>query len=79
MNFIVPSRNSSSTVCMRFVSSGPVFSIFCLPTRPHCGSTVASSLFVDQVCSTLRGPNRRRNSGFFGQSGFSGSSSAFRW
>ena len=29
-------RNSSSTVSIRFLVSGPVFSIVCLPTLPNC-------------------------------------------
>jgi hypothetical protein len=51
---------------MRLVVSGPVFSIFCLPTLPNCGSTVASSVSVAQQCRTPRGPNRARNFGSFG-------------
>ena len=31
---------SSSIVAMRLLVSGPVSSIFCLPTLPHFGSTV---------------------------------------
>ena len=42
---------------MRLRVSGPVSSIFCLPTRPNFGSSVASSLSVAQACSTPRGPN----------------------
>src|SRR5215831_13491061 len=49
MNFRAPSRNSSSTVSIRFVVNGPVFSIFCLPTFPNCGSTVESSVVVAQL------------------------------
>ena len=48
---------SSSTVSMRFLVSGPVSSIVCLPTLPKRGSIVGSSISVAQVCSTPRGPN----------------------
>jgi hypothetical protein len=37
---------SSSIVSIRFFVSGPVSSIFCLPTRPQRGSSVGSSLSV---------------------------------
>ena len=47
---------SASKVSMRLRVSGPVFSIFCLPTRPNFGSSVASSTSVAQACSTPRGP-----------------------
>ena len=43
MKSFAAARNSSSIVSMRLVSSGPVFSMTCLPTRPNAGSTVASS------------------------------------
>ena len=59
------SVNSSSTVSMRLVVSGPVFSIFCLPTGPKRGS-VGSALSVAQQCMTPRGPNFFLNSGSFG-------------
>src|SRR6266481_1439783 len=36
--------------------SGPSSTIFCLPTLPQRGTTVASSLSVAQVCTRLRGP-----------------------
>ena len=42
-NFSASSRISSSTVSMRFGHSSPASSIFCLPTLPQRGSTVASS------------------------------------
>ena len=48
---------------MRLRVSGPVSSIFCLPTRPQRGSSVASSLSVAQQCSTPRGPNFALNRG----------------
>src|SRR5262249_30670187 len=56
--------HSRSMVSMRLRVSGPVSSIFWRPTLPHLGSTVASSVSVDQVCSTPRGPNFFRYSGF---------------
>src|SRR3954467_6927627 len=37
MKSLAAARNSSSTVSIRLVSSGPVFSIVCLPTRPEGG------------------------------------------
>ena len=40
---------SSSTVSIRFLVSGPVSSIFCLPTLPYWGSTVGSSTSVAQA------------------------------
>ena len=43
---------SSSTVSMRFLVSGPVSLIVCLPTRPQRGSVVGSSLSVAKQCST---------------------------
>src|SRR5271155_2466231 len=45
---------SSSMVSMRFLVSGPVSSIFCLPTRPKRGSTVSSSTSVARQCMTPR-------------------------
>ena len=51
------SRNSSSTVSIRFLVSGPVSSIVCLPTRPKRGSSVGSSLSLALHLSTPRGPN----------------------
>jgi hypothetical protein len=48
--------NSSSHVSMRFLVSAPVSSIFCLPTFPQRGMSVASSLSVAHECSTPRGP-----------------------
>ena len=41
----------------RFLVSGPVSSIFCLPTRPQRGFSVGSSVSVAQQCITPRGPN----------------------
>src|SRR5437667_86055 len=38
------------------VGSGPSFTTLCLPTLPHRGSTVASSVSVAQQCTRLRGP-----------------------
>src|SRR5262245_17217305 len=54
MNFRLASRNSSSTVSMRLVVNGPVFSIFCVPSG------------LAQQCSTPRGPYFFLNSGSFG-------------
>src|SRR5258707_15898245 len=42
-------RTSASKVFMRSRVSGPVLSIFCLPTRPNFGSSVGSSTLVAQV------------------------------
>ena len=54
MKSLAAAMASSSTVSMRFLVSGPVFSIFC-PPLPSA-----------QVWSTPRGPYFLRNSGFFG-------------
>src|SRR5262245_50389166 len=54
---------SSSTVSIRLVFSGPVSSIFWRPTRPHRGSSVASSVSVAHAFRTPRGPNFLWNSG----------------
>ena len=51
---------SSSIVSMRFLVSGPVSSIVCLPTLPKRGSSVGSSIAVALQCSTPRGPNLAR-------------------
>ena len=48
MNLSAASVISSSTVSIRFLVSGPVSSIFCLPTLPYWGSTVGSSTSVAQ-------------------------------
>ena len=66
MKSSVAARNSSSTVSMRFFVSGPVSSIFCLPTRPKRGSSVASSVSLALHFSTPRGPNLALNAGSFG-------------
>ena len=55
-NFSATSRISSSTVSMRFGHSSPASSIFCLPTLPQRGSTVASSTLVAHEWIMLRGP-----------------------
>ena len=47
---------SSSTVSMRFGQSSPASSIFCFPTLPQRGCTVASSTLVAQLWTMLRGP-----------------------
>ena len=56
MNSLAAAANSSSQVSMRFVVSGPVSSIFCLPTRPQRGCSVGSSLSVAHEWITPRGP-----------------------
>ena len=48
---------SSSIVSIRFLVSGPVSSIVCLPTLPKRGSTVGSSRSVALHRITPRGPN----------------------
>ena len=48
---------------MRLVVSGPVSSIFCLPTLPQRGITVGSSLSVAHEWMTPRGPMVLRKSG----------------
>jgi hypothetical protein len=55
--------NSSSQVSIRFLVSGPVSSILCLPTRPHRGSSVISSVSVAHEWMTPRGPKRSRKCG----------------
>ena len=59
--------------------SGPSSSIFCLPTLPQRGISVASSLSVAQQCTTLRGPYLSRNAGSFGNEYQYGSDMASRW
>ncbi len=54
MKSTAASRNSSSTVSIRFFVSGPVSSIRWVPSP------------FAQVCRTPRGPNFFRNSGSFG-------------
>ena len=51
---------------MRFLLSGPVSLIFCLPTLPQRGMTVLSSLSVAHEWITPRGPKVSRNFGSFG-------------
>ena len=63
MKAMAASTVSLSMVSMRFLVSGPVSSMVCLPTLPKRGSTVSSSVSVAKVCSTPRGPNFARNSG----------------
>jgi len=46
---------SASKVSMRLRVSGPVSSILCLPTLPHLGWSVESSVLVAYVWSTPRG------------------------
>ena len=52
------SSTSSSIVSIRFLVSGPVSSIRCLPTRPKRGSSVSSSSSVAQEWMTPRGRKR---------------------
>ena len=66
MKSIAAAEVSSSIVSIRFLVSGPVSSIVCLPTRPKRGSTVGSSVSVALHLSTPRGPNFCVNSGSFG-------------
>ena len=51
-------RTRRRSVSMRFRVSGPVSSIFCLPTRPQRGCSVGSSSSVAKQRSTPRGPKR---------------------
>ena len=61
------SVTSSSIVSMRFFVSGPVSSIFCLPTRPQRGCLGRIVLLgCPAVQNTPRGPIALRNSGSFG-------------
>ena len=68
MNLRLASRNSSSTVSIRLIVSGPVSSIFCVPSGigPAVQHAARPELLLE-----LRDPS--------GSPGFSGSSSAFRW
>lgn len=66
MKSVAAAMNSSSQVSMRFLLSGPVSSIFCLPTLPQRSCSVGSSLSVAQEWMTPRGPKRSRNFGSFG-------------
>ncbi len=66
MKSLAAATNSSSQVSMRFMFSGPVSSIFCLPTLPQRGSSVGSSLSVAQEWITPRGPNISWNFGSLG-------------
>ena len=66
MKSLAAATNSSSQVSMRFLVSGPVSSIFCLPILPQRGITFGLSLSVAQQWSTPRGPKFSLN---FGSSG----------
>jgi len=66
MKSLAAATNSSSQVSIRFFVSGPVSSIFCLPTLPQRGWTVLSSLSVAHECITPRGPNISLKRGSFG-------------
>jgi hypothetical protein len=52
--FGITSEASKSSI--RFMVSGPVSSMVCLPTRPKRGSSVGSSLLLANECSTPRVP-----------------------
>jgi hypothetical protein len=55
MNPLALSAKSSSHVSIRSMFSGPVSSIFCLPTLPQRGCTVGSSTLVAKLWMTPRG------------------------
>src|SRR5436190_16918319 len=63
MKSLAAAANSSSHVSMRFLVSGPVSLIFCLPTLPQRGCTVESSWSAAHECITPLGPMALRNSG----------------
>ena len=63
MKSLAAAANSSSQVSIRFLVSGPVSSILCLPTRPQRSCTVGSSLSVAQHLRTPRGVTVFLNSG----------------
>ena len=46
--------------------SGPASTIVCLPTLPHRGSVLASSVLLAFESTMLRGPNIALNFGSFG-------------
>ena len=59
-------RNSSSTVSILFLVSGPVSSHFCLPHFPKRGSSPGVSVVVATHFRTPRGPYLALNVGSFG-------------
>ena len=63
MKSLAATTNSSSQVSIRFLVSGPVSLIFCLPTLPQRGITVGSSLSVAHEWITPRGPKFLRKFG----------------
>src|SRR4030095_1745636 len=63
MNSTARVAMSSSIVSIRFLVSGPVSLMVCLPTLPKRGSTVGSSTAVALHSSTPRGPNLAINVG----------------
>ncbi len=63
MKSIAAAVVSSSIVSMRFLVSGPVSSMVCLPTLPKRGSTVGSSRSLALLLITPRGPNLAVNAG----------------
>src|SRR5271165_4165948 len=67
MSSSVAARNSSSTVSILFLVSGPVFSQTCLPQGPKRGSEGAGlSVAVALHLTTPRGPNIAVKLGFRG-------------
>ena len=56
MKSLAAATKSSSQVSMRFLVSGPVSSIFCLPTLPQRGCSVGSSLSVAQAAQDAARP-----------------------
>ena len=60
MKSIAAAVVSSSIVSMRFLVSGPVSSMVCLPNLPKRGSTVGSSRSMALLLITPRGPNFAR-------------------
>src|SRR5262245_255699 len=60
-------------------ASGPSSTIRCLPTLPHRGMTVSSSLSVAQQCTRLRGPYFLWKAGSLGKEYQYGSDMASRW
>src|SRR5215472_763741 len=60
-------------------ASGPSSAIFCLPTLPQRGITVASSVSVAKLCTRLRGPWVLKNASSVGNEYQYGSDMASRW
>ena len=66
MKLVVASRNSWSTVSMRFFVKGPCPPHFCLPQGPKRESSPGWSVLVAVHFRTPRGPNCARKAGSFG-------------